>query len=131
MALLTKQEILNAQDRKTEDVDVPEWGGTLRLRCLSGAERDAFEASLTKGEGKNRKLDLVNVRARLVALSAVDESGGRLFDDNEVALLGAKSAAALDRAYAVAQRLSGLTDKDVEQLEKNSAAGSAGASPSV
>lgn len=35
MTILTKQAILTAQDLKTEDVAVPEWGGEVRVRTLN------------------------------------------------------------------------------------------------
>lgn len=120
MTLLTKSAILAADDLKTEDVEVPEWGGTVRVRAFSGRERDAFEASLVRGDGKDRKVDLTNMRARLVALTVVDETGQKLFTHDDVDLLGAKSGAALDRVFAVAQKLNGLSAADVEDLTKNS-----------
>lgn len=120
MTLLTKSAILSADDLKTEDVEVPEWGGAVRVRAFSGRERDAFEASLVRGDGKDRKVDLTNMRARLVALTVVDETGQKLFTHEDVDLLGAKSGAALDRVFAVAQKLNGLSAADVEDLTKNS-----------
>ena len=135
MTLLTKSAILAADDLKTEDVDVPEWGGTVRVRAFSGRERDAFEASLVRGDGKDRKVDLTNMRARLVALTVVDESGQKVFTQDDVDLLGAKSDAALDRVFSVAQKLNGLSGADVEELTKNSSgapsADSISASPSL
>ena len=119
MALLSKQDILNSPDRKYEEVPVPEWGGAVRVKSLTGRERDAFEASLIKGAGKGRTNDYVNMRARLCAICIVDEAGARVFEDSEVEMLGAKSSAALDRVFTVAQRLSGMSDEDVEELEKN------------
>ena len=134
MTLLTKSAILAADDLKNEDVDVPEWGGTVRVRAFSGRERDAFEASLVRGDGKDRKVDLTNMRARLVALTVVDESGQTVFTHDDVDLLGAKSGAALDRVFSVAQKLNGLSGADVEELTKNSSgapsADSISASPS-
>ena len=120
MTLLTKSAILAADDLKNEDVDVPEWGGTVRVRAFSGRERDAFEASLVRGDGKDRKVDLTNMRARLVALTVVDESGQKVFTQDDVDLLGAKSGSALDRVFSVAQKLNGLSGADVEELTKNS-----------
>lgn len=120
MTLLSKSAILAADDLKTEDVEVPEWGGTVRVRAFSGRERDEFEASLVRGDGKDRKVDLTNMRARLVALTVVDETGQKLFTHDDVDLLGAKSGAALDRVFAVAQKLNGLSGADVEELTKNS-----------
>ena len=120
MTLLSKTAILTAQDLQTEDVEVPEWGGAVRVRSFTGRERDAFESSMVRGEGRDRKVDLTNMRARLVGLTVIDETGQRLFTDEEVDLLGAKSGAALDRVFAVAQKLNGLSGADVEELSKNS-----------
>ena len=120
MSLLSKTAILAAQDLQTEDVEVPEWGGAVRVRSFTGRERDAFEASMVRGEGRDRKVDLTNMRARLVGLTVIDETGQRLFTDEEADLLGAKSGAALDRVFAVAQKLNGLSGTDVEELAKNS-----------
>ena len=120
MSLLSKTAILAAQDLQTEDVEVPEWGGAVRVRSFTGRERDAFEASMVRGDGRDRRVDLTNMRARLVGLTVIDESGQRLFTDEEADLLGAKSGAALDRVFAVAQKLNGLSGADVEELSKNS-----------
>jgi endo-alpha-1,4-polygalactosaminidase (GH114 family) len=118
--LLNKEAILNAQDLQHEDVFVEEWKGTVRVRALTGAERDAFEASIVEGKGKNVKTNLKNIRAKLVALAVINENGERLFNDHEAQVLGTKSASALDKVFEVAQRLSGLRDEDVEELAKNS-----------
>lgn len=123
MTLLSKNEIFAADDRKTEDVAVPEWGGTVRLRGLSGAERDEYEASMQKQVGGKQVQDLRNFRARLVALSAINEDGTTLFEQNEVAALSRRSSVALSRLFDVACRLSGITDEDVADLEGNSGGG--------
>jgi hypothetical protein len=116
MAYLTRDEILQAADIQYEDVDVPEWGGTVRVRSLTGAERDALEGSIAELEG----LEIYkNFRARLVTRAVVDETGKRLFSDKDIERLGEKSGAALDRVFSVAQRLSGLTKADIEELTAN------------
>jgi hypothetical protein len=117
VSLLTKEQILGADDRRTEDVEVPEWGGTVRVRALSGRERDAYEAGIVqvRGDG-SRNVTLENIRSRLVSLTAVDESGERIFSDGDVKALGDKSAAALERVFDVARKLSGLSEDDVEEL---------------
>lgn len=119
MDFLTRDQILNAKDGAIETVAVPEWGGHIRVRSLSGAERDAFEASITERHGKRVDVNLDNFRARLVALCAVDDAGAALFYPSDVVLLGEKSAAALQRVFNVCQRLNGLTNEDVEELVKN------------
>lgn len=120
MALLTRDAILQAQDLPTERVVVPEWNGEVLVRALTGAERDTFEQSIVEQRGKSTRMNLQNLRAKLVALTVVDEEGKRLFSDEDAKLLGQKSAAALNRIFEVAQRLSGLRDEDVEELAKNS-----------
>lgn len=118
--MLTRDQILNAQDIQTEEVSVPEWGGTVLVRALDGEERDALEASMIQGKGKNAQVNLKNLRAKLAARSMVDENGKRLFEDGDIPALAKKSAAALNRVYEAAQRLSGITPEDVDELTKNS-----------
>jgi len=135
MAFLTKAQILAAADLTTEVVPVPEWGGEVLVRSLTGAARDQYEADfllIDTSRGKpTYDMDLENARARLVALSVVDEDGKLLFDDADVFALGEKSAAALDRVYSTAKRISGLSDEDVEELRKNSKRGRRGGSVSA
>ena len=125
--MLNKAQILAADDLPKEVVTVPEWGGEVFVRMLTGTERDRFEASL---QGEKGKIDLTNVRARFCSLTMVDDAGKRLFADNEVMGLGQKSAKALDRVFGASQKLNGLTDADVEELAKNSESDPADASSS-
>ena len=53
MTYLSRDTILQREDIKTEDVEVPEWGGTVRVRGMSGVERDAFEAGLIQQPATN------------------------------------------------------------------------------
>lgn len=119
MALLTKDQILGAQDLSFEDVAVPEWGGTVRVKMLTGAERDAFEASTIIRRGKRVDVNMVNVRARLVSLTVVDEKGGRLFSEGDVEALAKKSSAALNRVFEAARVLNGLTEEAAGEAEEN------------
>lgn len=118
--ILTKDQILQADDRHMKEVEVPEWGGSVIVKTLSGDERDQFEESiLTKDLSPDRRRTFKGIRAKLVALSVIDENGDRLFTFEEAKLLGEKSARALDRVFAAAQRLSGFTQKDMEELTEN------------
>jgi hypothetical protein len=134
MALLNKEQVLAAQDLHYEVVLVPEWDGELRLRSMTGAERDLYEQSFFTARA-DEKAPVPNVRARLVAFCAVDEAGNRMFSDADVEALGAKSARALERVYQVATKLNAVTDKDIEELGKayapTTAAASTSSSPSA
>jgi hypothetical protein len=116
MALLSRDDILNAQDIDTQDVPVPEWGGTVRLRCLSGTERDKYEDSLAKMRNGQAVPNIVNARARLVAWSVVDSDGRRIFSDGDILRLGSKSGRALDRVFEAACKLSGISENDLEEM---------------
>lgn len=122
MGYLSADQILDAKDLPCEDVEVPEWGGTVRVRGLDGAERDKFEARFVGDDGKastkGKALELY--RARLVAACVVDEQGKRLFQgDAVVRRLGEKSAVALQRVCDVAMRLSGMSEDDQKELTGN------------
>jgi hypothetical protein len=115
MAILSRDAILKADDLKKQVVNVPEWGGDVVIATMTGEARDAWEQSLVA----NKAVSLENIRARLLAATAVDEEGKRLFSEKDVAALGRKSAAALDRCVKVAQKLNKLTESDLDDLSKN------------
>lgn len=120
---LTKEQILKAKDLKEETVNVPEWGGSVKVRSLTGRERDEFERDVFNDGDKST---WENFRAKLVALTIVDEKGERIFTSSDVHALGNKSALALDKIFSVSQRLSGLRKEDVEEMTKNSGSQSKG-----
>ena len=117
--MLTREQILDAQDLQTEVVEVPEWGGAVKVQGMTGRDRDAFEAEIIERKGKDFNVNMQNIRAKLVSLSLVNGDGQRVFTDKDVAALGKKSAVALDRIFTVAQELSGISKADVEELAKN------------
>jgi len=97
---LTRSDILQADDLPpAEKVDVPEWGGTVYVRAISAMELEDFTTA------DNPK----NVRGRFAALTVCDADGKRIFKDEDGAALGTKSMAALNRVWAVAARLNGIT----------------------
>ncbi|HUU97758.1 MAG TPA: hypothetical protein VM487_18640 [Phycisphaerae bacterium] len=117
--MLNRDQILQTQDLPVEVVPVPEWGGEVRVRTLTGAERDEWEVECTRRRAGDR-VDIRGVMARLVVRSAMDEEGRPLFTVADVDALNRKSARAIGRLFKVAQRLSGLTDEDVQVVAKNS-----------
>lgn len=117
---LTAEEILAVDDMGYMDLEVPEWGGTVRLKSLTGNQRDQYENSIVSQRGKTTQVNLQGIRARLCSLCIVDETGKRLFTDAQVQRLGQKSAKGLDRVFEVCQSMNGLTDTDVAELEGNS-----------
>lgn len=119
---LSAEDILNADDLRPEPVDIPEWGGTVLVRGMSGTDRDRFEASMMNDNmnGVSKDKAMERYRARLAAACLVDAEGKRIFrSDAEVKRLGEKSGQALTRVVEVASRLSGMTASDVAELTGN------------
>lgn len=125
--VLTRDEILGAKDTLIEPVEVPEWGldgegkpKIVFIRGLTGTDRDDFEMNMITTKGKTTELNLKNLRAKLIARCAVDsedpETAQKLFTIDDIEPLGRKSGLALQRCYAMAQKLSGLSAEDVEEL---------------
>jgi hypothetical protein len=117
---LNKDLILNVNDIKTEEVEIPEWGGKVLVKAMNGTERDSFEASIVKGTGKDAQVDMDNIRAKLVVRTIVGDDNKRLFNDSDAELLSKKCASALDKVFSVAQKLSGIGEQDLKDMVKNS-----------
>lgn len=119
MTLLTKDQILGADDLPTRDVPVPEWGGDVRVRGLTGTERDRFEMKMAASRKSGSTIPEGDFRAELIGRCMVDEDGKRVFTDKEIARLGAKSGAALDRVFDVVRELSGMTEGAAEAVAED------------
>lgn len=115
-----------------ETLRIEQWDREITLRGLSSRERDLFEAENMRranakaGNGAAKRgmiePDLTNFRARLVSRHII-EGGMRTFaNERGEELLGDQPAVVLDRLFAVAQRLSGFTQEDIQELAKNSGA---------
>jgi hypothetical protein len=117
--MLNRDEILKAADIKTVTVDVPEWGGVVCVKVMSGMERDAFDQFVYDSRGEDKKINLAQTRAKLCILTICDEKGNRIFGDDDLALVGSKSASAIDRIVAAARKLNALDGESAESLEKN------------
>lgn len=114
---------LAVDDLDFETVDVPEWGMRIRVRGMTGAERDEWEGAMadTRRPGQMNPNWSVNQRARMVARCCIKADGERLFSSAHIERLSRKNAKALDRLYDVARRLSGIGD--VEQAMGNLSGG--------
>lgn len=117
MKILTAEDILGANDIAIETVEVPEWGGAVRVKGMDGAAGGVFQAGLMVGDGASRRVD-TNYEVHLCCACICDESGRLLFSREQVAALAAKSYAALHRVAEVAGRLSGLSTQAADDAKK-------------
>ena len=105
-----------------EALVVPELGGLIYVRGMSGKERDKFEEGLRVKKGKRvGQSDLRNFRALLAVRVIVDEKGERLLNDGDAELIGAMPAGVLDRIIAKCTELSGKAEEEIDDLGNGSA----------
>lgn len=135
MALITRKQLDNVQLR-TQIVDVPEWATPdmppgevpqVMVRELTGAERDAYEASLItmRGTGKNttQELHLQNARAKVAVMGLINEDGTPMYRNSpaDIAALGKLPAKGLEKVVDAIMALSGINDDSEEGLEQAAA----------
>lgn len=115
--LLTKQVVFSAQDFHFDTVDVKEWGGSLRVRELSGEERsycDRILKDIEAGKGTHNTYP-----AAIIACGAVDEQGNAVFTRQDIPTLSRKADAVLQRVAVRILELSGATVEQQRDIEKN------------
>ena len=113
-----RAQILAADDLPKEKASAPEWGvEEIFLRVMTSAEREKYESGVFKADG-SEQLDHGILRARLVAFTAVDSGGVRIFSDEDIPALSGKSSQVLMRLARVAQRMNGLGAAAEEETAK-------------
>lgn len=139
MSSLTRDQILSAARNakiQRDKLHVPELGGDIYVRGMSGTERDAFEEGLRIRKGKRSgQSDLKNFRARLAVKVITDDNGKRLLEDDDASIFGGLPAGVLDRIISRCTELSGMAGDEADELgnesgSEDSAAGSSN-SPSA
>ncbi len=119
---LGRDAIFAVDDQSIQPLEVPEWGGTVYLRVMTGEERDEYENGMVNpATGKLTKRD--NFRARLAVIVLCNEDGERLFTPGDVGKICKKGGKALDRIFAAGTKLNGMTEDDVKEIKGNSESG--------
>lgn len=118
MKLLDRAAFFAAEDSKFEDVPVPQLGGMVRIRVLSGEARDAFNAYIKSFGDEPRQASAIN--AALLVQTCIEESGEPMFTLEDIDAIRKKSVGALDVMAAAAMRINGMGVEAVPEAEKNS-----------
>ena len=116
---LTRDKILKADDLPLERVEVPEWGGVVYMRVLTGKQRDEIEQLATDRKAAKR-FECKELIARLVAMSLCDKKGKLLFGGHDDAIkLNEKSSAVITRLFRIVQRISKISDNDLKEMSSD------------
>jgi Phage tail assembly chaperone len=126
--MLDRDTILSKKNLRSETVDVPEWGGEVVVRELTGRERSIYEAGFSDSvAGDFREQTLTektkrfeDLRAKIIVMATIDDKGSRIFKDSDIDAVNELSGSALDRLASVIMRLSGYTKDEQDRLKKSS-----------
>lgn len=107
--ILSTEEILAADDLEERIVDVPEWGGSVRVRAfMKSAQQELREASRVAGVVDSDRLEMNFL------IYGVAEPR---FTPEHYELLRRKSARALDRVIAAINEINGFTEAAIAQAK--------------
>lgn len=115
-----RDQILAAEDIPSEKVQIPEWGVTIEVRGMTGAERTRI---MDKAVDQQGGVNLQFVYPEIVIATSFDDvTGEQIFKPSDRDTLLTKSAVALDRLAQVGMRLSGFTQESADEAGKDSSA---------
>ena len=129
--LLTRDALLTKQELKIEKVDLGD-GVHVYVREMTGHERDIWERSIYEFDKNNKPVNrLEDFRAKLAVCTVCDEEGELLLTPKDVLQLSKSiGASRLEKIIDKAQNLNKVSEKDKEDLTKNSEADLVGNSSS-
>lgn len=102
MKLAGREKLLGKLVRRYAEEDVPGFGG-IRVQSLSAAEA----ADLNAGNQTDGKFDVTKYKkyqARVITMCLVDDTGHRIFSDDDVDTLHEQDATVIDAIYSVCER---------------------------
>lgn len=115
MALIKFDEALKTQDLPTVDIPIPEWGGSVRVRHWTLAERNEFSKRNASDADKKQTGEW------LLCLLCVNEDGSQWCPPERVAELDKKNPKAIDAIVSgIIKLMGGVTEEEVKAAEKNS-----------
>lgn len=115
--MLSRDSVLTASDATFSTVDVPEWGGQVRIRQLTGKQQ---EITNKINDAKCAEpISFGGYAAAIVCYGCIDESGKRLFLDTDAKAIGERDASAVNRVALAIMKLSGATIEEQQAIEGN------------
>jgi len=122
--LLSAAAIKAAVDRKEETVEVPEWGGSVRLVQMTAAESGEFSKELKTLAGEESGMFL------MLVYSARNEQGERILTIEDVPALKEKNINVLIRLQRKALELNSWGREGLEKLKNDLGVARIDATPS-
>ncbi len=112
--MLSRDDIFSAKDLTFQEVEIPQWGGSVRIKVMSIAEQIAFER-LNKAKKDDSELVFA-----LLSQCCVDEGGNHLFEEKDVVELNKKSSVPVLALFKACLDLNSMNQVDLDKQAKNS-----------
>lgn len=113
--MITREQILALDDLGTEVVNVPAWGGPVRVRGMTMRELDLYVDLVTHDDSAKP-----SIRARVLTWCIVDDQGRPIFQAGDELVVERRSNKVTAPLWAAICRLSGLTEEAKADLGKDS-----------
>ncbi|MFI5223668.1 MAG: hypothetical protein ACHQX3_05380 [Nitrospirales bacterium] len=123
--LLSMEEIGNATDVEFQVIQMPEWGGAVRIGSITA--EDIVEWNESNSDPAAKRLAGI----RLVVQSMVDKDGKRIGTPKAVDVLKKRSAASINKLVEKVLVLNKLNAKGLEEVKNGSGEVTSVASPTA
>ena len=111
--MLNKDDLLGV-GLKTKAINVG--AGEVLIREFTTADREKFEVlAMQMSSGKGAK----NMKAKLIAISLVNEQGGRVFGDDEINKIAMMPSTITEKIFNEVLELNGMADDALDTAEGN------------
>ncbi|MDO6718814.1 hypothetical protein Q4575_05340 [Psychrosphaera sp. 1_MG-2023] len=112
-----RDKILSQPTPTMDKVHVKAWNVDVFIKPLTIKEHEEWESLAFSKNGK--RSENVSLKASLVIACAHDESGTKIFTNDDIGSLSELYAEPINKLFAKCSELNGLTDNDVKELEGN------------
>ena len=112
---LSKEQVvaaIAARAADTKEVEVPEWGGSIRLRRLTVGDME--QAGFMSGAAAGEQTYLA-----ILARAVVDDDGEPVFTEDALESLAAADATITLRLFFEVSKMNGLLAGDVEEMTES------------
>lgn len=111
---LNKHQIFASNDLKESFVDMPEWGGKVKIKALSVQEQLDYDAFLVT---KPKEIEMA---LHLIIMACVDNNNNKLFNEKDIDSLKQKNSQNLFKLVNEILKLNNQNANDIDELAKNS-----------
>lgn len=113
--ILTFEEIMAAKDLDVQEIEIPEWGGTVKIKELTKAAREKLsKQAIVNGQVDSDKLQLLMLAECLEEPKITVEQAKQLWE---------KSAEVVDKILFAILDINGLSDLAQKEIQKSFRAG--------